>query len=43
MYSHGIATMIATGVFKASEKQVMAMIKSASEAFVLQQKAGSNG
>lgn len=43
MYSHGIATMIATGVFKASEKQVMSMIKSASEAFVLQQKAGSNG
>ena len=43
MYSHGIATMIATGVFKASEKQVMAMIKSASEAFVHQQKAGLNG
>ncbi|MCR5200330.1 MAG: TetR/AcrR family transcriptional regulator [Saccharofermentans sp.] len=43
MYSHGIATMIATGVFNAPEKQVMALIKSASEAFVLQQKAGSNG
>lgn len=40
MYSHGIATMLATGVFKAPEKQVMLMIKSASEAFVLQQKAG---
>ena len=43
MYSHGIATMIATGVFNAPEKQVMALIKSASEAFVLQLKAGSNG
>ena len=34
IYSHGIATMLATGVFKATEKQVMAMIKNVSEAFV---------
>ena len=38
LYSHGIATMIATGVFKASEKDVMAMIDYASESFVLKER-----
>jgi len=38
LYSHGIATMIATGVFKASEKDVMAMIEYASESFVLKER-----
>ena len=39
VYSHGIATMLATGVFQASVKQAMEMIKSASEAFVLKERA----
>lgn len=41
MYTHGIAAMIATGVFKASEKQIMAMVKSASEAFVIKESVGN--
>ena len=34
IYSHGLATMVATGVFKASEKSLMAMVMRASEGFV---------
>ena len=34
IYSHGLATMVATGVFKASEKSLMAMVLRASEGFV---------
>lgn len=41
IYSHGIATMVATGVMKASEKDIMAMIKYASESF-LQKELGKN-
>jgi len=37
IYSHGIATMIATGVYKAPEKKIMAMIKEASESFLLKE------
>ena len=39
IYSHGIAAMLATGVFKSSAKQAMNMIKSASEAFVMKERA----
>jgi AcrR family transcriptional regulator len=42
IYSHGIATMIATGVFKASEKEIMAMIKSASQSFIRSEMEGSD-
>lgn len=35
IYSHGIATMVATGVFKGTEKEMMAMINSAADAFLL--------
>ncbi len=38
IYSHGIAVMLLTGVFKASEKEAMNMIKSASECFVEKRK-----
>ena len=34
IYSHGLATMVATGVFKASEKSLMNMVLQASEGFV---------
>ncbi len=37
IYSHGIATMVATGVYKASKKELMSMIKAASEAFLLKE------
>ena len=43
IYSHGIATMLATGVYKAPKKEIMAMIKNASEAFLLNERSGSNG
>ena len=43
IYSHGIATMVATGVFKASEKEIMAMIKNASEAFLVKERGQNNG
>ena len=39
IYSHGIAAMIATGVFKSTLKAAMNMIKSASEAFVMKERA----
>lgn len=42
IYSHGIATMVATGVFKASKKEIMSMIKTASEAFLLNERMKSN-
>ena len=35
IYSHGIATMVATGVFKGTEKEMMEMINKAAEAFLL--------
>ena len=34
IYSHGIATMVATGVFKGSEKEMMAMINDAADSFI---------
>jgi AcrR family transcriptional regulator len=37
IYSHGIATMVATGVFKGTEKEMMAMINDAADAFVLKE------
>lgn len=37
IYSHGIATMIATGVYKAPEKKILSMIKDASESFLLKE------
>ena len=37
IYSHGIATMVATGVFKGSEKEMMAMINDAADAFILKE------
>lgn len=39
VYSHGIAAMLATGVFKSSAKQAMNMVKSASEAFVIKERS----
>ena len=42
-YSHGIASMIATGVFTADEAEIMAMIKSASESFVARERNEKNG
>lgn len=35
IYSHGIATMIATGVLKGTEKEMMDMINNAADAFIL--------
>ena len=35
IYSHGIATMVATGVFKGTEKEMMKMINDAADAFIL--------
>jgi hypothetical protein len=43
IYSHGITTMVATGVFKASEKEIMSMIRYASEGFVRIEKEAANG
>ncbi len=42
IYSHGLATMIATGVFMADEDEVMAMIKYASESFVSRERMCGN-
>ena len=42
VYSHGLATMIASGVIKISEKKAMAMIKNASEIFVLGERLDQN-
>lgn len=42
IYAHGIATMIATGVFKASEKDVNLMIKKASESFLKSEMESKN-
>ncbi|SEP56029.1 transcriptional regulator, TetR family [Lachnospiraceae bacterium NE2001] len=42
IYSHGIATMLSTGVYKAPKNEIMAMIKNASEAFLLKERTGSN-
>ncbi len=41
-YSHGIATMVATGVIKISQKKMMEMIKQASEAFLMKEKGYQN-
>ena len=35
IYSHGIATMLATGVIKGTEKEMMDMINKAADAFIL--------
>ena len=35
IYSHGIATMLATGVLKGTEKEMMKMINDAADAFIL--------
>ncbi|MCR4776126.1 MAG: hypothetical protein K5869_07080, partial [Saccharofermentans sp.] len=35
IYSHGIATMLATGVLKGTEKEMMEMINKAADAFIL--------
>ena len=37
IYSHGIATMVATGVFKGTEKEMMTMINDAADAFILRE------
>ena len=37
IYSHGVATMVATGVFKGTEKEMMAMINNAADAFILKE------
>ena len=37
IYSHGIATMVATGVFKGTEKEMMKMINDAADAFILKE------
>lgn len=37
IYSHGIATMVATGVFRGTEKEMMAMINDAADAFILKE------
>lgn len=41
VYSHGIATMIATGVFKTTKKDAMKLIKDASQAFIMKVGAGN--
>ena len=35
IYSHGIATMLATGVLKGTEKEMMKLINNAADAFIL--------
>ena len=42
IYSHGLATMIATGAFKVSEKKAMSMIKKVSEDFVIAERMKQN-
>ncbi len=42
VYSHGLATMIATGILKISEKKAMSMIKNASEIFVAGERLNQN-
>ncbi len=37
IYSHGIATMVATGVFKGTEKEMMEMINDAADSFILKE------
>lgn len=39
IYSHGIAAMLATGVFTASEDDIMSMIHRAAEGFILKERA----
>ena len=39
IYSHGIATMLATGVLKGTEKEMMEMINKAADAFILNEGA----
>jgi len=41
IYSHGIATMLATGVLKGTEKEMMEMINNAADAFILNEGADS--
>ena len=37
IYSHGIATLLATGVLKGTEKEMMELINGAADAFILQE------
>ena len=37
IYSHGIATMVATGVFKGTEKEMMEMINDAADSFIMKE------
>lgn len=37
IYSHGIATMLATGMLKGTEKEMMDLINSAADSFILQE------
>ena len=37
IYSHGIATMVATGVLKGTEKEMMDMINAAADSFILKE------
>lgn len=39
IYSHGIATMLATGMLKGTEKEMMDLINSAADAFILSEGA----
>ena len=39
IYSHGIAAMVATGVFTASEDDIMSMIRRAAESFLMKERA----
>ena len=39
IYSHGIATMLATGVLKGTEKEMMTLINTAANAFILNEGA----
>jgi hypothetical protein len=37
VYSHGIATMLATGMLKGTEKEMMDLINNAADAFMLRE------
>ena len=39
IYSHGIATLVATGMFTATEKEMMKMINNAADGFLLMEGA----
>lgn len=39
IYSHGLASMIATGVFMVPEQEIMAMIRRAADGFIMKERA----